>query len=326
MFPALLLTAGLGTRLRPLSAVRAKPALPVAGEVLVRRILRWLAAGGVTDAVLNLHHRPETVCAQVGDGRDLGVRVRYSFESRVLGSAGGPRRALPLLASRRFFIVNGDTLTDLELGAFAADHERSGALVTMAVVPNDTPERYGGVVVGGDGAVTGFAGRGSRTPSWHFIGVQAADAAAFASLPPDEPAESVTSLYPALIQANPGCIRIYPSRALFVDIGTPADYLATSLRLASAGGSALAEARPSVLCGTRTIVATSARLERTILWDDVEVGANAQLTECVAADGVRVPPDVRWTRRAIVPAASCAPAPGDELIGDLLLAAIDRQH
>jgi mannose-1-phosphate guanylyltransferase len=325
MLPTLLLAAGLGNRLRPLSAVRAKPALPVAGEALVRRILRWLAAGGVTDAVLNLHHRPETVCAQVGDGRDLGVRVRYSFENPVLGSAGGPRRALPILAARRVFIVNGDTLTDLELGAIAADHERSGALVTMAVVPNDAPERYGGVVVAPDGAVTGFTGRGSRTASWHFIGVQVAEAAAFASLPPDEPAESVTSLYPALLEANPGCIRAYRCGASFADIGTPADYLATSLRLA-ADGPAAADAGPSVLSGARTIVATSARLDRTILWDDVEVGADARLTECVAADGVRVPPGVRWTRRAIVPAVSCPPAPGDELIGDLLLAAIDRQH
>jgi mannose-1-phosphate guanylyltransferase len=326
MFPALLLTAGLGTRLRPLSAVRAKPALPVAGEALVRRILRWLAAGGVTDAVLNLHHRPETVCAQVGDGRDLGVRVRYSFEDPVLGSAGGPRRALPLLASRRFFIVNGDTLTDLDLATFADDHARSGALATMAVVPNETPERYGGVVVAGDGAVTGFTGRGSRTPSWHFVGIQVAEADAFVSLPPDEPAESVGSLYPALIRDIPGCIRAYRCRASFVDIGTPADYLAASLALTAADQPDTMPDRPSPLVGSGARIAASARLDRTILWDDVEVGADARLSECIAADGVRIPPGVRWSRRAIVPAASCPPAPGDELIGDLLLAPIDRQH
>jgi NDP-sugar pyrophosphorylase family protein len=178
-------------------------------------------------------------------------------------------------------------------------------------------------VVAEDGTVTGFTGRGSRTPSWHFIGVQVADAAAFASLPPDQPAESVAALYPALIRANAGCIRAYRCGASFVDIGTPADYLATSLRLAAAEE---AGGRPAVLAGRRAIVATSALLDRTILWDDVEVGADAWLTECVVADGVRVPPGVRWHRRAIVPAASCPPRPGDELIGDLLLAAIDRQH
>ena len=75
MLPALLLTAGLGTRLRPLSSVRAKPAVPVAGEPLVRRILGWLSSQGVRDVVLNLHHLPETICAVVGDGADLGVRA-----------------------------------------------------------------------------------------------------------------------------------------------------------------------------------------------------------------------------------------------------------
>ena len=93
-----MLTAGLGTRLRPLTDVRAKAAIPVAGEPMIRRIIEGLVAGGVTDLVLNLHHRPETITAVVGDGSDLGARVRYSWEQPALiGSGGGPRLALPLL-------------------------------------------------------------------------------------------------------------------------------------------------------------------------------------------------------------------------------------
>src|SRR5919112_4472229 len=99
MIPALVLTAGIATRLRPLSFVRAKAALPIAGEPLVRRILRFLQAAGVADVVMNLHHLPHTLTQRVGDGSDIGIRVRYSWESPVLGSAGGPRRALPLLRS-----------------------------------------------------------------------------------------------------------------------------------------------------------------------------------------------------------------------------------
>src|SRR6478672_8495534 len=97
MVPALVLTAGLATRLRPLSFVRAKAALPVAGVPLVRRILTSLASAGITDVVMNLHHLPHTLTTLVGDGSDLGMTVRYSWETPVLGSAGGPRRALPLL-------------------------------------------------------------------------------------------------------------------------------------------------------------------------------------------------------------------------------------
>ena len=115
MPPALVLTAGLGTRLRPLTLVRAKPAVPIAGEPLVRRIITWLRSAGVSDLVLNLHHLPETIASVVGDGSDLRVRVRYSWEQpAVLGTAGGPRRALPLLSGGTFLIVNGDTLTDVD--------------------------------------------------------------------------------------------------------------------------------------------------------------------------------------------------------------------
>jgi NDP-sugar pyrophosphorylase family protein len=322
MLPALLLTAGLGTRLRPLSSMRAKPAVPVAGEPLVRRILRWLSAQGVVDAVLNLHHLPETICAVVGDGSDVGVRARYSWEDPVLGSAGGPRRALPLLSADRFLVVNGDTLTDLPLIGLIERHERSGALVTLAVVPNAEPDRYGGVLVDDDGAVAGFVGRGGGRPSWHFIGVQVVEASAFAGLPADEPAESITMLYPALIASDPGSVRAVASNASFSDIGTPADYIVTSLAFARAAAD-----QPVVpgspLVGARCEVASSARLVRTVLWDDVTVDEGASLTECIVADGVRVPAGARWQRKAVVPAGRCAAGPHDEQVGDLLLAPID---
>ncbi len=323
MLPALLLTAGLGTRLRPLSSMRAKPAVPVAGEPLVRRILRWLSAQGVVDVVLNLHHLPETVCAAVGDASDLGVRARYSWENPVLGSAGGPRRALPLVAEDRFLVVNGDTLTDLSLSGLLAHHDRSGALVTLAVVPNTEPDRYGGVLVNDDGAVAGFVGRGSARSSWHFIGLQVVEASAFAGLPAGAPAESIGMWYPALIESDPGCVRAVTTRAAFSDIGTPADYLATSLAFARAAADEPV-VPGSPLAGSRCDVASSARLVRTVLWDDVTVGEGAWLTECVVADRVRVPAGVRWQRKAVVPAACCAPGPGDDLVGDLLLAPIDR--
>lgn len=311
--PALVLTAGLGTRLRPLSYLRAKPAVPVAGEALVRRILRGLRAAGISRAVLNLHHLPETICAVVGDGADLGVSVRYSWENPVLGSAGGPRRALPLLDADRFLIVNGDTLTDADAAQLMAEHARSGALVTMAVIPNPSPVRYGGVRVDEDGAVTGFVPRGTPGPSWHFIGFQVAEATAFSGLAPDQPAESVSSLYPALMRANPGCIRAFRTTASFFDIGTPADYLATSLAFAASEGGAR-------LIGAGCRVARGARLARTVLWDRVTVGDDAELTDCVVGDGACIPAGARLASCAIVPAGDRAPAAGEERDGSLLVA------
>src|SRR5882757_4599514 len=152
---ALVLTAGLGTRLSPLTNVRAKPAMPVAGEPLIRRIVTWLVQNGVTDLVLNLHHRPETLTAVLGDGHDLGARVRYSWEQpRILGSAGGPRLARAIVGAETFLIINGDTLTDLDLRPLCEAHEASGALVTLALVPNREFLRYGGVQLDAGGPST----------------------------------------------------------------------------------------------------------------------------------------------------------------------------
>src|ERR1700681_369815 len=129
---ALVLAAGLGMRLRPLTTVRAKPAIPVAGDPIARRIVRWLAGGGVAKLVVNLHHLPETIARVLGDGSDLGARVRYSWEQPVvLGSAGGPRLALPIIGVDTFFLVNGDTLADVNLDELATAHAASGASVTL---------------------------------------------------------------------------------------------------------------------------------------------------------------------------------------------------
>ena len=313
MIPALVLTAGLATRLRPLSLVRAKAAMPVGGEPIVRRILRWLRASGIQEAVLNLHHLPHTITRVVGDGGDLDMRIRYSWEQPILGSAGGPRQALPLLDADTFVIVNGDTLTDVDITALLADHKQSGALVTMTVVPPMPGAQYGGVRVESDGVVTGFTKRGSPEPSYHFVGVQAVEARAFASVAPGVPAESVLELYPSLIAARRGSVRAYTCRTEFFDIGTPADYLRTSLLLSARenGASSL---------GSRPRIHASAHIEESILWDDVEVGAGSVLRQCIVADGVRVPPGASWVGATL----RCAdqPSPGETLIDGLAIGPI----
>ncbi len=201
-WPAMVMTAGLGTRLAPLSSLRAKPALPVAGVPLAGRILRWLSAAGVRRAVLNLHHLPESITSVIGDGGDFGVEVRYSLEGTLLGSAGGPAHALPLLASDHFLLVNGDSLTDLDLARFVAHHRASGAAVTLALVPNPDPLHYGGVTVDAEGRVTGFTTPGPANRGWHFIGVQAVGAEVFAALDPDVPSNTIGGVYDRLAERS----------------------------------------------------------------------------------------------------------------------------
>jgi mannose-1-phosphate guanylyltransferase len=320
--PALLLSAGLGTRLQPLTYVRAKAAVPINGEPLVLRAIRTLAQSGVRDLVLNLHHKPASIAALVGDGSDLGVRVRYSWEQPVLGSAGGPRRALPLLTDDgdgQFLIVNADTLTDLDIAALVARHRQAGALVTMALIRNPRPDFYGGVLVSSDGWVTSFtprrkastdAGRDSAHP-YHFIGVQVAEARVFQDLDDGVAAESVGALYPRLIAAQPQAIAAFVSGASFLDIGTPADCLETSLALAGREGPRLVGARASI--------DPTAELIRSVVWDDVTIGAGAVLRDCVVGDGATISAGARFERCAIVPANGREPAAGERLESGLIV-------
>ena len=286
--PALVLAAGLATRLQPLSSVRAKAALPVAGEALVTRILRWLHAAGIRRVVLNLHHRADSITAIVGDGSRHDLAVRYSWETAVLGSAGGPARAVPLLESDRFLIVNGDTLTNLDLGAMVAQHLETNAMVTMGVVDGDS--RYNGVIADASGIVRGF---GREPGAFHFIGVQAVNAAVFAGVDPDRKSETVHGIYPALAAARAGAIRMFHTPEEFHDIGSPKDYFETVITMAKREGRPLDR-------GAESVIAPSATLVNTVIWDRVTIGANARLTNCVVADDVVVPAGAHHSNASLV--------------------------
>ena len=299
-WPALVLTAGLARRLRPLSDVRAKAALPVAGKPLIGRILHWLRNAGVRRVVLNLHHRPESITRLVGDGAEWDLEVRYSWEARVLGSAGGPRRALSLLDADRFLIVNGDTLTDCDLDRVIHRHGEAQARVTMAVVQGDV-RRYGGVLVCSDHTVAGFAHASGGTVSpdnleartLHFIGVQAVTADVFAALPDDEPSETVRQVYPSLIGVSRKAIVAFESNAEFFDVGTPADYHRTVREIAR-------RERAPLDRGENVIIGPGAEVTNTILWDRVRVGRNARVINSVVADEAEVPPEANYDNCVIV--------------------------
>lgn len=259
---------------------------------MIRRILAWAARHGVNNAVMNLHHCPETITAIVGDGRDLGLAVRYSWElPRILGSAGGPRLALPIVGAPQFFILNGDTLTDLDLHAIAAQHRASGARVTLAVVPNRAFLKYGGVRADRNGDVTGFTARGANAEgTWHFVGVQVVDASVFASLASGEAAQSIGGVYDALLRKQPGSVRVHCGDWEFFDVGSPADYLRTVTAFCPSG----------IDIGARSAVDASARVVRSVLWEDVEVGAEASLQDCILTDGVRVPARAIYQRSILM--------------------------
>lgn len=313
MLPALVLTAGLGTRLDPITRLVAKAAVPLGSRTLVERVLDWLVAQGVTDAVLNLHHLPETITSIVGDGAHIGLRVRYSWEMPLLGSAGGPRHALPLLESDTFLIVNGDTLCDIALAPLIEAHRRSGADVTMAVVPNPAPSRYNGIVLDEHDRVTGFVPRGHTVLSWHFVGVQVAQASVFEALPDGVPAESVHGIYGGLTRPGPGGMRAHRVRAPFIDVGTPGDYLTAAIAVAG---------RAAV--DPNAVMAPGARVSASVVWAGAAIGAHAALDQCIVT-AVNVPAGLRAERSVLVPASLSRETDHATVVGEIACFQIDRQ-
>ena len=155
---AMVLAAGYGTRLKPLTATRAKAVVPFLNRPLLDYTLDWLRRCGFTEVVINLHHCPESVRARYRE-RPFGVDVHFSVEESILGTAGGPRKVLDRLGAR-VLVVNGDVATTIAPGPLWQHHRASGALATMALHAGAGGRPYPGIEIDEDGGITHIPGIG----------------------------------------------------------------------------------------------------------------------------------------------------------------------
>lgn len=152
---AMVLTAGLGTRLRPITYGLPKPMVPVLNRPVMEHILRLLARHGLVEAIANLHWFPETIESRFGDGSELGLSLSYSREERLLGTSGGVRNAAGFLGDS-FLVISGDALTDIDLAAMREFHESHDGLATLATRRVRDTSRFGVAITGSDGRIQGF--------------------------------------------------------------------------------------------------------------------------------------------------------------------------
>src|SRR6476620_6025302 len=153
---AMILAAGFGTRLFPLTIDRTKPAIPFLNKPLVGYVAEYVAKFGFKEVVVNLHHQPESVMEALGDGSEYGVKIHYTLEKpEILGTAGALDNARHLLEDDTFLIVNGKIITDIDLSKAIRAHKKSGAIATMVLLPNQKREKFT-IVETKDGLITGF--------------------------------------------------------------------------------------------------------------------------------------------------------------------------
>lgn len=152
----MIMAAGKGTRLRPITDLVPKPMAPIVNRPALYHILRLLGRHGFSEVVVNLHHLPEIITGYFGDGAWMGMKITYSFEPELLGTAGGVKNNADFLGGDTFLVMSGDALTDIDLTGLVAAHRRAGSIATLAVKEVADPSLYGVVVADDDDRVVGF--------------------------------------------------------------------------------------------------------------------------------------------------------------------------
>ncbi|HEV7798090.1 MAG TPA: NDP-sugar synthase [Pyrinomonadaceae bacterium] len=282
---AMILSAGYGTRLWPLTEDRTKPAIPILGKPLVGYVAEYLASYGCDEIVVNLHHRPESVRRALGDGSRFGVKLHYVEEPEILGTSGALDNARALLDGETFVVVNGKIITDIDLNAAFETHRRQQAIATLVLLPNRSFEKFS-VVNTVDGCVSGFGGLpapeqfSENDPPLMFTGIQILEPRIFDYIPRGVFSHSTTDVYPRAI-ASGERVAAHIAEGRWFELSTIKRYLDISLRL-------LTEAGKNVSAGANCQIAANARVEQSILWDNVIVESGARVKRAVLGDHVKI--------------------------------------
>jgi mannose-1-phosphate guanylyltransferase len=321
---ALILVGGEGTRLRPLTSTVPKPVVPLVDRPFIAYMLEWLRGHGVDDVVMSCGFLASGVRNVLGDGSGLGIKLRYVEEPRPLGTGGAVKFAESLL-DERFFMLNGDVLTDLDLSAQVAQHEETRARATLALIGVDDPSAYGLVRLNEDRSVKEFL----EKPSPDQIDTNLISAGAYVLerdvlelIPPDTNASIERDVFPELVgDGLYGCA----GDGYWLDIGTPDRYLQATFDIlernvstvagdelgdnylsvagdASFNGRVVPPARVGAGCriaddarvgslavlGDNVRVGEGTTIEQAVVFTGADIGPNCLLRHCVLGAGARV--------------------------------------
>ena len=299
----MILAAGFGTRLFPLTIDRTKPAIPFLGKPLVGYVAEYIATHGINEMVVNLHHQPQSVISALGDGSEFGVHIDYTIEQPdILGTAGALRFARDHLKDDTFVIVNGKIITDIDIGAAIDTHRRSGAIATMILKENHKREKFT-VVETDEGFISRFGPHASPVTEAElrdteheipiplmFTGIHVVEPELL-NLIPEGYSDTVTDVYIPYVR-NGGKIAAHVADGDWYELSTIPRYLDISLAKMEGGG--------NVHFGRNCTLEGSASERDSVVWDNVTVGDGASLYRTIIADDVRIDPGAHFENAAIV--------------------------
>ncbi len=295
---AVVLVGGFGTRLRPLTLGVPKQMLPVVDRPMIERVVAGLGANGVTDAVLSLGYKPDAFMQAYPDGTCAGVALHYAVEPEPLDTAGAVRfAALDAGIDDRFIVVNGDVLTDVDVGALWAFHDKQGAEGTISLTPVDDPSRYGVVPIDADGRVEAFIEKppADEAPSnWINAGTYVLEPSVIARIPDGRKVSIERETFPAMVAD--GTLFALQSDEYWVDAGTPATYLQVQLDLVNGvRGREVAVSPSATVAGDAAVtesvvmqgavIEAGASIERSAILPGARVGARARIVGSIVGTG-----------------------------------------
>lgn len=306
---AMILAAGLGTRLRPLTELRAKPALPVRGRPVISLLLALLAKSGVREVLINLHHLPDSIREAVEADHPEGLRVEWSVEPEPLGTGGGLHRAARFLReSEDCVVMAGDMLLDLDLEALRARHHAAGRDVTIVLRDDPRAERFGSIGLDDRGRVLRVGRTPVRLPgspkpprehaAGLFTGVRFFRREALDAWPHAAPSVFEDLRDWLIPRAEAGDIVfggeiVTRENSVWEPVGTPGEYLTTNLHppsLPRQGGAAAQwergieyDAKRQTVSARSATIPGDATLSRCVVWEDERVPAGFAGSEGVFA-------------------------------------------
>jgi NDP-sugar pyrophosphorylase family protein len=294
---AMVLSAGLGTRLRPLTLEKAKPAIPVLGKPLIIRLIQNLTERGCSEFRVNLHHLPESIESLFEVTPWDELPVSFSHEQDILGTAGGLKANESFFDQGTFLMVNGDILFDFPLTEALAFHRQRQALATLILVRQEPPYRYSPVRIDENNRLVDFKGSGStdrpRPETYVFTGVHILEPAVFGYIPPRIFYEINAQVYPVAMRGGERVLGL-PVAGYWNDLGDPIRYLEAQRDLfrrlgtsspvhMAPGASADPSSRigPFVTVGDGCVIEADCMAENAVFWEHVRVKSGTIVRNCV---------------------------------------------
>jgi mannose-1-phosphate guanylyltransferase len=331
-----ILVGGEGKRLRPLTSTVPKPVVPLVDRPFISFMLEWLRQHGIDDVIMSCGFLATSVRNVLGDGSQLGIRLRFVEEPDPRGTAGALKFAEPML-DERLLMLNGDVLTDIDLSEQIAQHERTGALATLALVPVADPTAYGLVHLEADHSVRDFVEKPSSDrvdTNLISAGAYVLERAVLELIPPERSVSIEREVWPLLVGKG---LFGFPSDSYWLDIGTPARYLQGTFDIIEGNVQtgvrerlgddwlaidAQADVRgrviPPAVIERRVRIGEGARVgSLVVLASDVSVGAGSSVERAVVLNGTDI--GQRCTVRDCIVAAGCRVGVGTQITGGAVL-------